>query len=94
LLEPAGSCGPELRERLLDGTYAKPFIVDQGALRFLQFDLERVQSLMCREDPDTLCLRYTRKMMAFLLFNPQPRRILILGLGGGSPKVTALHALT
>ncbi len=45
LLEPAGSCGPELRERLLDGTYAKPFIVDQGALRFLQFDLERVQSL-------------------------------------------------
>jgi spermidine synthase len=74
---PAGSCGLQLRERLLDGTYAKPFIVEQGALRFLQFDLERVQSLMYRDDPDALCLRYTRKMMAFLLFNPQP-------LGGGS----------
>jgi len=31
-----------------------------------------------------LCLRYTRKMMTFLLFNSHPRRILILGLGGGS----------
>jgi spermidine synthase len=36
------------------------------------------------DDPDALCLAYTRKMMAFLLFNPAPRRILQLGLGGGS----------
>ena len=84
LLEPAGSCAPDLGKRLLEGTYDKPFILDQGALRFLQFDLERVQSLMRRDDPDALCLRYTRKMMTFLLFNPQPRRILIVGLGGGS----------
>src|SRR5260370_19272058 len=84
LLEPAGSCGPELGQRLLEGTYDKPFILDHGALRFLHFDLDQVQSLMRRDDPDALCLRYTRKMMTFLLFNPQPRRILILGLGGGS----------
>jgi len=36
------------------------------------------------DDPYALCLAYTRKMMAFLLFNSQPRRILQLGLGGGS----------
>src|SRR5882724_5394203 len=84
LLEPAGSYGPDLARQLLDGTYDKPFILDCGALRFLHFDLDKVQSLMRCDDPDTLCLRYTRKMMAFLLFNPQPRRILILGLGGGS----------
>jgi len=84
LLEPAGSYGPELSRQLLDGTYDKPFILDCGALRFLHFDLDKVQSLMRCDDPDALCLRYTRKMMSFLLFNPQPRRILILGLGGGS----------
>jgi len=73
-----------LGKRLLEGTYDKPFILDQDGLRYLQFDLERAQSLMRRDDPDALCLRYTRKMTTFLLFNPQPRRILILGLGGGS----------
>jgi spermidine synthase len=35
-------------------------------------------------DSAALCLRYTRKMMAFLLFKRRPRRILMLGLGGGS----------
>jgi spermidine synthase len=84
LLEPAGSCVSDLSRQLLEGTYDKPFILDCGALRFLHFDLDKVQSLMRCDDPDALCLRYTRKMMAFLLFNPQPRRILILGLGGGS----------
>jgi spermidine synthase len=84
LLEPAGSYGPELSRQLLDGTYDKPFILDCGALRYLHFDFDKVQSLMRCDDPDALCLRYTRKMMAFLLFNPRPRRILILGLGGGS----------
>jgi spermidine synthase len=84
LLEPAGSCASELGKRLLEGTYDKPFILDHGELRYLHFELERVQSLMRRDDPDVLCLRYTRKMTTFLLFNPQPRRILILGLGGGS----------
>jgi spermidine synthase len=84
LLEPPGSCVTELGRQLLDGTYGKPFILDCGALRFLHFDFDKVQSLMRCDDPDALCLRYTRKMMSFLLFNPHPRRILMLGLGGGS----------
>jgi spermidine synthase len=84
LLEPAGTCEIELRERLLNGEYDKPFILDSRLLRFLHFDFNTVQSAMRRDDPDALCLAYTRKMMAFLLFNPDPRRILLLGLGGGS----------
>lgn len=84
LLEPAGTDTLELGKRLWEGTYHKPFMLDCGALRFLHFDLEKVQSLMDCDDPDALCLRYTRKMMTFLLFNPRPRHILMLGLGGGS----------
>jgi spermidine synthase len=84
LLEPVGSSHAKLLEQLLDGTYKKPFIEDCGPLRYLHFDLDNVQSVMRLDDPDALCLAYTRKMMAFLLFNSGPRRILQLGLGGGS----------
>jgi spermidine synthase len=84
LLEPVGSSHARLLEQLIDGTYNKPFIEDCGPLRYLHFDLDNVQSVMRLDDPDALCLAYTRKMMAFLLFNSQPRRILQLGLGGGS----------
>jgi spermidine synthase len=34
--------------------------------------------------PHRLILSYTREMMTCLLFNPDPRRVLLLGLGGGS----------
>jgi spermidine synthase len=84
LLEPQGSCHNTLWQRLFDGTYDKPFIIDSGVRRFLHFDLNTVQSAMRLDDPDRLSLRYTRKMMTFLLFNRAPERILLLGLGGGS----------
>ncbi len=84
LLEPPGSCQKTLWKRLFAGTYDKPFIVDSGMRRFLHFSLDAVQSAMHFEAPDKLSLAYTRKMMAFLLFNRAPARILLLGLGGGS----------
>jgi spermidine synthase len=84
LLEPLDSCPKSLWERLFDRTYAKPFILDSGLQRRLQFDLYTVQSAMHLEHPDRLILAYTRKMMAFLLFNRAPARVLLLGLGGGS----------
>jgi spermidine synthase len=84
LLEPDGSPESALLKQLIDGTYDKPFIEDCGPLRYLHFDLDNVQSVMRHDDPDALCLAYTRKMMTFLLFNAEPRRILLLGLGGGS----------
>jgi spermidine synthase len=84
LLEPSDSCHTSLWNRLFARTYSKPFIIDSGLQRRLQFDLYTVQSAMHREHPDRLILAYTRKMMAFLLFNRAPARILLLGLGGGS----------
>jgi spermidine synthase len=84
LLEPPGTCPQALWARLFEGTYDKPFIVDNGRRRFLHFDLYAVQSAMELTNPTRLALAYTRKMMAFLLFNRTPERILLLGLGGGS----------
>lgn len=83
-LEPRGSCANTLWQRLFAGTYDKPFILDVRKRRFLQFGLDGVQSAMHLEHPDQLSLAYTRMMMAFLLFNCSPARILLLGLGGGS----------
>ena len=45
---------------------------------------EAIQSAMRIDDPWALALDYTRCMMAFLLFHPEPRHALMIGLGGGS----------
>jgi spermidine synthase len=45
---------------------------------------EAIQSAMRLGDPWALALDYTRCMMAFLLFHPEPREALMIGLGGGS----------
>lgn len=84
LLEPPGTCRNTIWERIFDGSYDKPFIVDSAPRRSLHFDFDAVQSVMDLEQPERLCLAYTRKMMAFLLFKRSPVRILLLGLGGGS----------
>lgn len=60
-------------------------VLDEDAERIaLHFDRRSVQSVMYRSDPDRLVLSYTRLMMAFLLFQPAPRDLVIIGLGGGS----------
>jgi spermidine synthase len=83
-LEPPDTCANALWERLFSGDYDKPFIVDMRLKRFLHFDFDAVQSAMDLVRPERLCLSYTRKMMGFLLFNRLPKRVLLLGLGGGS----------
>lgn len=84
LLEPPGSCPDKLWARLRGGSYGKPFVLDKGPRRLLQFDLGAIQSAMLLSSPQRLMLAYTREMMTFLLFNADPQRILLLGLGGGS----------
>lgn len=84
LLEPLDSDGEALSARLLEGTYGKPFLLERDRLRHLHFSIRFVQSAMRIDAPEALTLAYTRKVMAFLLFHPRPRRILLLGLGGGS----------
>ena len=84
VIEPAGSDAGQLRDDIIAGRYAKPFILDDGRVRRLYFTLRYLQSEMRLKDPQRLELAYTRKMMAFLLFHPNPKRILLVGLGGGS----------
>jgi len=84
LIEPHDAPQEALYERLLDGGYDKPFILDDGNIRYLYFSLRYIQSAMRIDDPDVLDLRYTQKMMGFLLFNPNPQDIVLVGLGGGS----------
>lgn len=50
----------------------------------LEFGDGAVQSRMLEADPTRLMLEYTRLMMGFLLFQPAPARIAMIGLGGGS----------
>jgi len=54
---------------------------DHISMRFRQGEL---QSLMSVQQPNRLELPYTLTMMGFLLPVPQPRHILMVGLGGGS----------
>jgi spermidine synthase len=84
MLEPAWARAGELRAQLLDESYPKPFVIDDGKSRYLYFNVRLMQSEMALKAPHDLALRYTQKMMGFLLFHPRPRRIALIGLGGGS----------
>ena len=82
--EPEWAREGELRAQLLDESYPKPFVIDDGKSRFLYFNVRLMQSEMSLKAPNDLAIRYTQKMMAFLLFQPRPKRIALIGLGGGS----------
>ncbi len=82
--EPMTTSVVQLMRQLRNGRYTKPFVLADHEYRQLHFDLRFMQSRMSLRNPDALLLAYTRKMMAFLLFNPMPRDIVIIGLGGGS----------
>ena len=59
-------------------------ISEKGGVRMLHIGGDAIQSAMRLSAPDALELDYTRAMMAFLLFRPEPRDLLMVGLGGGS----------
>jgi len=82
--EPAWAKAGELRAQLLDESYPRPFVIDDGQSRFLYFNVRLMQSEMSLKAPYDLAIRYTQKMMAFLLFQPRPQRLVLIGLGGGS----------
>ena len=59
-------------------------VSDARGVRTLHVGGEAIQSAMRLGEPFSLALDYTRCMMGFLLFHPQPRAALMIGLGGGS----------
>ncbi|HIC7211772.1 class I SAM-dependent methyltransferase [Burkholderia stabilis] len=62
----------------------RPFVLETQHAISLHFDHFGTQSFMSLRHPVRLELGYTRVMMGFLLLQPEPARICMLGLGGGS----------
>jgi spermidine synthase len=61
-----------------------PLVRTRRGRRTLEFAPGDIQSEMLLARPDALTLDYLRAMMGFVLFQPRPRRIVMVGLGGGS----------
>jgi spermidine synthase len=64
--------------------HVKPFVYESLNSKALYFSISEIQSRMQILDPHALDLEYTRTMMGFLLFKPEPSNIAMIGLGGGS----------
>jgi spermidine synthase len=67
--------------------YRNILVEDNDDLRCLKFNTKSTktqQSCFLKSQPEQLVFNYTKLLMASLLFNPQPKRILIVGLGGGT----------
>jgi spermidine synthase len=84
-------CGPPDADRdaifdgLLDGSYTKPFVIEESGYRSLCFALDGpLQTEMLLNEPDALATEYTRKMMGFLVFQPHAQDVVLIGLGGGA----------
>jgi spermidine synthase len=60
------------------------YVTERSGVRSLHIGSDTIQSSMRLARPSDLELAYTRSMMGFLLFAPRPRRVLLVGLGGGS----------
>src|SRR5688572_21378692 len=60
------------------------YVSEKFGVRSLHIASDTIQSSMRIARPTDLELAYTRSMMGFLLFHPRPRRMLLVGLGGGS----------
>jgi spermidine synthase len=74
-------------------TEVRPSIEQNGDRVSLEFPNGSIQSQMLTSDPNHLALSYTRAMIAFALFFPEPARIAIIGLGGGSMVKWCYHHL-
>jgi len=67
--------------------YRNLLVEDKGDLRCLKFNVKSTktqQSCYLKSQPQQLVFNYTKLLMASLLLNPDPKRILIVGLGGGT----------
>lgn len=66
-------------------------VVQNGPRRCLIFNIrigDRNQTCVDVDEPEKLVFSYTRMSFAGLLVKPQPQRILVAGLGGGSIPMT------
>ena len=61
-----------------------PLLYEEDGELSLHFNFPTIQSRMLKAAPERLVLDYTQTMMGFLLLQPKPQRIAMIGLGGGS----------
>lgn len=59
-------------------------VIERGGVRYLVFDGGATQSSMNLSDTSELVLPYTRAFVSALAFAPEPSRVLVVGLGGGT----------
>jgi len=71
-------------DSVTSGDFEIPVIQETALSKSLVFTDLDIQSRMSLARPEELQFEYTRLMMAALLFNPHPQRVLMVGLGGGS----------
>lgn len=78
--------GPVVFEARSD--YSRVRVRERGSLRTLTFvrdsGEEVIESQVDLRRPEQLLIPYTRAMFLSYLYQPQPRRVLIVGLGGGA----------
>ncbi len=67
------------------------YVSEKFGVRSLHIGSDTVQSAMRITRPNDLELSYTRSMMACLLFQTDPRNVLMIGLGGGSVAKYVYH---
>ena len=75
--------------------YRNILVEDNGDLRCLKFNVKSTktrQSCLLKSQPQQLVFNYTKQLLTGLLVNPEPKHILIIGLGGGTMSNT-LHQL-
>ncbi len=75
--------------------YRNILVEDTGDLRCLRFNVKSRktnQSCYLKSQPKKLVFNYTKLMFSGLLLQPEPKNILIIGLGGGTMSNT-LHEL-
>ena len=75
--------------------YRNILVEENNGLRCLKFNVKSTktqQSCMLVNQPQQLVFNYTKMLFSSLLLNPNPERILIIGLGGGSMS-NALHEI-
>jgi spermidine synthase len=75
--------------------YRNILVEDNGDLRCLRFNVKTSksnQSCLYKSDPNRLVFNYTKLLFSGLLLIEEPKKILIIGLGGGTMSNT-LHQL-
>lgn len=84
----AAACGRSgeyvVTERQSDG-YKVFVIEDEAGVRRLRFERDGIdQSAVVPGDPDDLVFAYMRGLMTAFALDPEPERVLLVGLGGGT----------